>query len=663
MINHKLRKRLVTTVTVGAAAAIATLSLGAGIASASPSDPPGGATPVYPQFYNGQVEGIRNSGSDTTIFMMQTISDLYTASGLYGCVLNNTAGQTTYNPNDQANSNAGTFLNYYCQQNANQPTTDTVDNWDRTEVTTGVDEVGSSGGQAQLCGEADGTAQPDSPLPLDFSRSSKPADSLPGCSMQEVGYAKDGAPAVDFPTVNPGTTGSGVSAYLPNVNGGTGKIGEVVNGWLPGDSVTGPYSGTPFVNINNGGGTSDPSSVAYRLWCTHTNQITDWGQLTDLGPNVVVDQVTASTTSNTLTLPAGETFASTIGAGDTLTSTNVSGLAGLTVTANGGTSLTLSGDPGTTTTTGTITVATGTTAAVGSGQAIGVPVRVVGENPLSGTEATFGKFAASGTGSCNPDSNGATDPNPATATGDNAGAQNLLENNASNIGQTAVAYWPGDPADQALMVATSLYYESDGVYNTNPHAGAVTVNGLQYSAAKMELNSAFPSPANKGNNTYATARTLFNIINTATVRAPTAGFMNWICDSNNQFTKATDLGTGLNLDQELGNIISGQYGFTRLTDSISTTPSLVPADNQPAPNDTCTAGANVATTSGSNSITGTFPSSIAVGWTVVGTGIPAGTTVTANLGTSLTLSNAATATGTPAITFPGHPPVLGFVNG
>ena len=662
MFNHKLRKRLAVVVAVGATVAMATLSLGAGVASASPSDPPGGATPVYPQFNNGQVEGIRNSGSDTTVFMMQTISDLYTSAGLYGCVLNNSVSETLYNTNDQSLSDAAHY-NYFCGASVNQPTTDTADNWNRTEVTTGVDEVGSSGGQAQLCGEPDGTATGATPLAIDFSRSSKPADSLSGCALQETGYAKDGAPAVDFPTIIPGNAGT--STYLAHVNGGTGLIGSVAEGWLPGNAVNGPYSGTAFTNINNGGGSSTPTSVAYRLWCTTTNQITDWGQLTDLGPNVVVDQVNASTSSTTLSLPAGETFASTIGVGDTLSSSNVSGLSGLTVTANNGATLTLSGDPGTTTTTGTITIATGTTAAVGAGQEIGVPVRVVGENPLSGTEATFGKFAASGTGSCNPDSNGATDPNPATDTGDNAGAQNLLENNASNIGQTAVAYWPGDPADQALMVSTSLYYESDGVYNTNPHASAVTVNGTQYSAVKMQLNGLFPTTTDKFNNTYATARALFNIINQATVRAPTAGFINWLCDGNKQITKATDLTTGVSFDQELTNIIVGQYGFARLTDTQSTNPTVTPADNQPAPNDTCTASANVNTTSGSTSVTpvsGTFPSSIGVGWTVVGTGIPSGTTVTAVSSGSLTLSAAATATGTPSVTFPNHPPILSFVN-
>ena len=52
---------------------------------------------MAPHFYNGNVEGIRDTGSDTTFFMMQRIGDLYTGAGLYGCILNTSAGQTLYN--------------------------------------------------------------------------------------------------------------------------------------------------------------------------------------------------------------------------------------------------------------------------------------------------------------------------------------------------------------------------------------------------------------------------------------------------------------------------------------------------------------------------------------------------------------------------------------
>ena len=42
--------------------------------------------------------------------------------------------------------------------------------------------------------------------------------------------------------------------------------------------------------------------------------------------------------------------------------------------------------------------------------------------------------------------------------------------------------------------------------------------------------------------------------------------MNWICDSNANFTKGTDLSSGNNYDDELNTIISTTFGFPRLTD-------------------------------------------------------------------------------------------------
>src|ERR1700722_6503964 len=84
---------------VGLAILIVSL-MTAGVASAStPADPPGGAAPLAPHFYNGNVEAIRGAGSDTTVFVMQKISDLFTGAGLYGCTLNTGSGVTLYNSN------------------------------------------------------------------------------------------------------------------------------------------------------------------------------------------------------------------------------------------------------------------------------------------------------------------------------------------------------------------------------------------------------------------------------------------------------------------------------------------------------------------------------------------------------------------------------------
>ena len=236
MQKHRVRTRVVRAAAVGAAALSAVLIVGAGVASATPADPPGGATPVAPHFYNGNVEAIRDSGSDTTFFMMQKISDLYTGAGLYGCTLNDTAGETLYNSSDPASTTSNE--EYFCQTAQNIATTDVNDNWDRTEVAGGVDLVGSGGGQNQLCGAIS------SPLPVDFSRSSKPAGTA--CStLVQTGYAKDGVAIIDYP-VNPTAVGAGTSTTAPYsaINGGV--VGPVSLGWLPGDPNNGPYTGTTY---------------------------------------------------------------------------------------------------------------------------------------------------------------------------------------------------------------------------------------------------------------------------------------------------------------------------------------------------------------------------------------------------------------------------------
>ena len=172
-------------------------------------------------------------------------------------------------------------------------------------------------------------------------------------------------------------------------------------------------------------------------------------------------------------------------------------------------------------------------------------------------------------------------------------------------------------------------------------------------------------------NNYPTARTLFNIYNTNTVRASTGGFINWICDSNTNFSKGLDNTTGLNFDTELTTTISTTFGFPRLTDESAAPAIGTPADNQPAPNNTCAASLAVNTTSGSNQITltagGNFPVDIVnagglVGGASVGVSnanFPSGTTVISGAGTStLTLSQNATATGTSVATvFAGVPAV------
>jgi ABC-type phosphate transport system substrate-binding protein len=230
MRPSSIKRRVALAGSVGVTALIATLGLGASVASAVPADPPGGATPTAPSFNNGIVNAIRGTGSDTTIFMMQKISDLYTQAGLYGCTLNSSTGQALYN---SSLSTSTSNLWYYCRSSQNTTTTDTADNWSRTEVSQGVDDVGSSAGQKQLCGSGVLT----SPLPVDFARSSKPQGGY--CSdLKQAGYAKDSVPGFDY-QINPATIGTvGSSSPYATVNGGS--IGPVTLGWLPGDPTSGP---------------------------------------------------------------------------------------------------------------------------------------------------------------------------------------------------------------------------------------------------------------------------------------------------------------------------------------------------------------------------------------------------------------------------------------
>jgi hypothetical protein len=265
-----------------------------------------------------------------------------------------------------------------------------------------------------------------------------------------------------------------------------------------------------------------------------------------------------------------------------------------------------------------------------------------------------------------------------TATGSNAGAHIALENNSDQVNQFAVGDFPGDSASQAIEAATTLYIESDGVYNTDSFAAATTIAGVGYSGVKIPLNGRSPTTATKIANTYPTARTLFNIYRTGTIRASAGGFINWTCDGNVNFTKGTDNSTGLNFDAEVTNAIGSVFGFPRLTDTSPAPATGTPADGQPAPNNTCAASLAVNTTSGSTSITlasgGSFPVDIpnagglanGTSVTVTGTGIPAGTTVSSGSGTTtLTLSAAATATsaaGGVSVVFGGVPAVTSVAN-
>ena len=109
-------------------------------------------------------------------------------------------------------------------------------------------------------------------------------------TRKSSGYAKDGVAAVDFPTSTRRYGVPPAPASTPVVNGGT--IGPVADGWLPGDPTSGPYNGTAFTNLSNVDNGGGANSTAYRIWCASgSTRITDWGQLTNLGPKLEVVDV------------------------------------------------------------------------------------------------------------------------------------------------------------------------------------------------------------------------------------------------------------------------------------------------------------------------------------------------------------------------------------
>ena len=238
----------------------AMLTLTAGVASAGitvPAYPTVGVYPTWDTAGTGTAGTqtasniVRGAGSDTTFFMMQQIGDLYTQAGLYGCTLiGSGAGEDA-----DCDNVSGTAPNY-----SDVATTDTVDNFDRTEVLQGVNKIGSGNGQKELCGTLP------TPDAVDYARSSKPAGSISGCNMVQLGYAKDSVPVTDFQSIDPEAVGTPSYYESQTFNGvafPTGGIGPVAAGWLPGDpkncvaageGLEGtPCSGTPFNDVDNSG--------------------------------------------------------------------------------------------------------------------------------------------------------------------------------------------------------------------------------------------------------------------------------------------------------------------------------------------------------------------------------------------------------------------------
>ena len=237
MRMKKLRNRLAGATTIGIAVAAVSMTMGSGAAFAS--NPPDPSQGVAPHFYNGNADEIvRGAGSDTSFFLEQRISDLYNGAGLYGCTLNNAAGQTLYNSSDPASSVLDPRVLLPGQRQHRHL-------GHRRQL--GQDR-GAPGHEPHRLDRRPRAAvrQLELAQAVDYARAAKPPLSLAsgGCSTEEpLGFAKDGLPGLDFPTLNPSTWGTapGSSPYA-GVNGGV--VGPVAAGWLPGDPTAGPFNGT-----------------------------------------------------------------------------------------------------------------------------------------------------------------------------------------------------------------------------------------------------------------------------------------------------------------------------------------------------------------------------------------------------------------------------------
>ncbi len=203
---------------------------------------------------------------------------------------------------------------------------------------------------------------------------------------------------------------------------------------------------------------------------------------------------------------------------------------------------------------------------VGQGAAIGMPINLFAVTPTAGTFKTLQTFASSGVTSptCNANAN---------TTADTIGSP-LLASDAAQISIVTAASNGGNTAGQALEMAEGLYFESNGIYNTNPYRSSVSITSggttTTFAASKTQMNGVSAGTLSELNGTIPTVLFISNFYLTSSLRASTASFLNWICD-NSDADKGTDLLTGLNYNDELSTTISTQFGDPRVSCPLITT--------------------------------------------------------------------------------------------
>ena len=136
-----------------------------------------------------------SEGSDTTLYVMQAISDLYAQAGItpFSCSIAATA-----------NSVCHTADREHAQPQQHAVRRDRQLLWYRRKLQ-GTNDVGSGNGQSELCG---GNPSAPAGTTVDYSRSSKPVSTSTCPTGVELGFAKDAVVAVDFQTINPALYGT-----------------------------------------------------------------------------------------------------------------------------------------------------------------------------------------------------------------------------------------------------------------------------------------------------------------------------------------------------------------------------------------------------------------------------------------------------------------------
>ena len=409
---------------------------------------------MAPHFYNGNVEGIRDAGSDTTFFMMQRIGDLYTGAGLYGCTLNY---ERRSDPLQLERPCLGTTNLRLLLPVGTEPV------HHRRQRQLGP-HGSDRGCRHRRIGWRSEPALPGYVHPA--SRRLLPLVEAGGHGLLDHGAdrLRQGRRADHrLPGQPERRTGRRPRRRTRTINGGV--VGPVALGWLPGDPNSGPTRGRlrPLTNgrlsnVDNGG---EPAARPTGSGAPRTPPGSPTGaRSTNLGPNLEVQGVTLTNGSTSATdlghlpvdgglraghhrvrHPVGHDDPSRLGR-------DAHAVPGRSSTA-------------------TDTVRITTTQlklAVGSGACRSAYRSAHGRQhepraPRPPAPATPTRGASSGGCSSNMNTNAAHRPQPGHRHGDNATAHIALENNSDQIDQFANGDFPSpDFVDQAIEASTDAVH-------------------------------------------------------------------------------------------------------------------------------------------------------------------------------------------------------------